>query len=191
VVNKGDHVTVHFYNLETEKDERHSFTIGPPYNINQDLAGGENSTFSFVADQTGIFEYYCTHHQPQMRGQLVGLPSVTTKHNVDTNVKVEIQPQVTKIVNQITTVSPQVTVVNIQQVINQLAIQVVNFGGNGSQVVNQIADQVTAESGKGNVSQFVTQLALQDASGNSQNVNQTITKSPNKSLTEMREILSK
>jgi plastocyanin len=175
VVNKGDHVTVHFYNLETDKNERHSFTIGAPYDIHKDLAGGENVTFSFTADQKGIFQYYCVHHQPEMRGQLVVLPSVTTTHKVNTNVQVEIEPQVTKIVNHITTVSPQINVVNVKQVINQLAIQVVNFGGNGSLVVNQIANQVATENGNGNVSQFVEQLAEQQASGNTQSVNQTIT----------------
>jgi plastocyanin len=175
VVNQGDHVTVHFYNLETDKGEMHSFTIGAPYNINKDLAGGENVTFSFIADQKGIFQYFCVHHQPEMRGQLVVLPSVTTPHKVNTNVQVEIEPQVTKIVNHITTASPQINSVNIKQVINQLAIQIVNFGGNGSMAVNQVANQVATENGNGNVSQFVKQLAEQQASGNSQRVNQTIT----------------
>jgi plastocyanin/ArsR family metal-binding transcriptional regulator len=173
VVHQGDHVTVHFYNLESDKDEMHSFTIGAPYNINKDLQGGENATVSFVADHKGIFLYHCIHHPPEMTGQLVVLPSTT--HKVNTNVQVEIEPQVTKIVNHITTVSPQVNVVNIKQVVNQLAIQVVNFGGNGSLVVNQVANQVAAENGNGNVSQFVKQLAEQQASGNTQSVNQTIT----------------
>jgi nitrous oxide reductase len=75
VVNKGDNVTVHFYNLEKDKDERHSFTIGAPYNINRDLAGGENATITFVADHEGVFQYHCLHHPPQMIGQLVVLPS--------------------------------------------------------------------------------------------------------------------
>jgi len=173
VVNQGDHVTVHFYNLESNVDERHSFTIGAPYDINKDLEGGENATISFVADHKGIFQYYCIHHQPEMIGQLVVLPANT--HKVNTNVQVEIEPQVTKIVNHITTASPQVNVVVIKQVINQLAIQVVNFGGNGSLVVNQVANQVAAENGNGNVSQFVKQLAIQQASGNTQSVNHSIT----------------
>jgi plastocyanin len=78
VVNKGDNVTVHFYNLENESDERHSFTIGAPYNINKDLAGGENATITFTADREGVFQYHCIHHPPQMIGQLVVLPHPTT-----------------------------------------------------------------------------------------------------------------
>jgi hypothetical protein len=36
VANKGDSITMHFYNLDA--DDRHTFTIGVPYNINEDLA---------------------------------------------------------------------------------------------------------------------------------------------------------
>ena len=78
VVNKGDSVTVHFYNLEKNSSERHSFTIGSPYNINSDLAGGENATITFVADHEGVFQYHCRHHPPEMIGQLVVLPSQVT-----------------------------------------------------------------------------------------------------------------
>jgi plastocyanin len=74
VVNKGDNVTVHFYNLEKDMSERHTFTIGAPYNINKDLAGGENATITFIADHEGIFQYHCLYHPPQMIGQLVVLP---------------------------------------------------------------------------------------------------------------------
>jgi hypothetical protein len=47
VVNKGDNVTVHFYNVDPNS-ERHSFTIGSPYNVDEDLAGGESSIVSFI-----------------------------------------------------------------------------------------------------------------------------------------------
>jgi nitrous oxide reductase len=55
VVNKGDNVTVHFYNVDPNTGERHTFTIGSPYNVDLDLAGGESDVVSFVADQEGIF----------------------------------------------------------------------------------------------------------------------------------------
>ena len=71
VVNKGDNVTVHFYNLEKEGGDRHSFTIGEPYNIDKDLAPGEHGITSFKADHEGIFQYYCKYHEPAMTGQLV------------------------------------------------------------------------------------------------------------------------
>jgi plastocyanin len=75
VVNKGDNVTVHFYNVDPNTNERHSFTLGAPYSIDLDLAGGESSVVSFIADQEGIFQYYCKYHLPVMTGQLVVEPS--------------------------------------------------------------------------------------------------------------------
>jgi plastocyanin len=78
VVNRGDSVTVHFYNTEpTEEEtvERHSFTIdAQPYSVNTDTAPGESGNATFTADQEGIFPYYCIYHLPTMTGQLVVLP---------------------------------------------------------------------------------------------------------------------
>jgi plastocyanin len=71
-VNEGDTVTIHFYNLDS--DERHTFTIGAPYNINKDLAGGQNATFTFRAGDEGAYTFYCTYHQPTMTGELIVLP---------------------------------------------------------------------------------------------------------------------
>ncbi|HEY7081545.1 MAG TPA: cupredoxin domain-containing protein [Nitrososphaeraceae archaeon] len=76
VVNEGDNVTIHFYNLDTS--DRHTFTIGAPYNINLDLLPLHNGTTTFKATQEGVFRFYCTYHQPTMAGQFVvlNLPSV-------------------------------------------------------------------------------------------------------------------
>ena len=79
VVNRGDSVTVHFYNAEEievgETPERHSFTIdAQPYSVNIDVAPGEPGNATFTADQDGIFPYYCIYHLPSMTGQLVVLP---------------------------------------------------------------------------------------------------------------------
>jgi plastocyanin len=71
-VNEGDNVTIHFYNLDTT--DRHTFTIGAPYNINEDLLPEKNATFTFKAGDQGIFRFYCTYHQPTMSGQLVVSP---------------------------------------------------------------------------------------------------------------------
>jgi len=71
VVDKGDNVTVHFYNVDPNTSDRHSFTIGSPNNVNEDLAGRESGIVSFIADQEGIFQYYCKYHLPVMTGQLV------------------------------------------------------------------------------------------------------------------------
>ena len=43
VAKKGDNITINFYN--TEANEKHNFVLNQPYNIIQDLAGGQKSTF--------------------------------------------------------------------------------------------------------------------------------------------------
>jgi plastocyanin len=74
VVHKGDKITIHFINPAEDPEDRHSFTMESPYNMNYDLAGGESKTFSFTADTVGTFTYYCTYDLPSMVGQLVVLP---------------------------------------------------------------------------------------------------------------------
>ena len=74
VANKGDKVTVHFYNVDPVKEERHSFTVGDPYAVNIDLGFAESGNATFTADNVGIFPFYCKYHQPVMEGQLVVLP---------------------------------------------------------------------------------------------------------------------
>ena len=75
VVNKGDKVRVHFYNLEpVESQEHHTFTItDPAYKIHYDINAGEEVIIEFIATKSGVFEYICTFHQPTMRGELVVL----------------------------------------------------------------------------------------------------------------------
>ena len=78
-VNRGDSVTVHFYNTEPtdeETKERHSFTIdAQPYSVNIDISAGESGNATFTADQEGIFPIYCIYHLPTMTGELVVLPT--------------------------------------------------------------------------------------------------------------------
>jgi plastocyanin len=73
-IHKGDKITIHFINTAEEPDDRHTFTLDSPYNINYDLAGGESTVFSFTANTIGTFTYYCTYDLPSMVGQLVVLP---------------------------------------------------------------------------------------------------------------------
>jgi len=69
---KGDTIVIHFFNTEDAGGDHHSFTIlVKPYEINVELSPGENKTITFDANTTGVFTYYCTFHQPTMRGQLV------------------------------------------------------------------------------------------------------------------------
>ena len=72
VAKKGDNITVNFYN--TEAVEKHNFVLNQPDNIIKDLAGGQNATFSFIANKEGVYEYQCSYHLPTMTGQLVVLP---------------------------------------------------------------------------------------------------------------------
>jgi nitrous oxide reductase len=74
VANKGDKVTVKFYNVDDVQTERHSFTIGDPYKVDIDLGFGQSGNATFTADETGVFLYYCRYHFPVMTGQLIVLP---------------------------------------------------------------------------------------------------------------------
>lgn len=78
-VNRGDSVTVHFYNTEEKEqgvpEERHAFKIdAQPYSVNIDNAPGESGNATFTAEQEGVFPYYCIYHLPTMTGELVVLP---------------------------------------------------------------------------------------------------------------------
>lgn len=105
VVNRGDSVTVNFYNTEQETEERHSFTIdAQPYSVDIDIAAGEsgNATFTAAAaaDQEGIFPYYCKYHLPTMVGQLVVLPPMTQPEQQQQQQQEEEQPETTTIVEE-------------------------------------------------------------------------------------------
>lgn len=82
VVNEGNNVTIHFYNLDAT--DRHTFTIGAPYNLNKDLLPGQNATFTFKAGNEGVFRFYCTYHQPTMAGQLIVLPPPSVEKTTTT-----------------------------------------------------------------------------------------------------------
>jgi plastocyanin len=81
IVNEGDNVTIQSYNLDTT--DRHTFTIGAPYNINEDLLPLHNGTITFKATQEGVFRFYCTYHQPTMAGQFVVLHPPTVEKVAD------------------------------------------------------------------------------------------------------------
>jgi nitrous oxide reductase len=74
IVNKGDKVTINFYNVDDVQTERHSFTIGDPYKVDIDLGFGQHGNATFTADHTGLFTYYCRYHLPVMTGQLLVIP---------------------------------------------------------------------------------------------------------------------
>jgi plastocyanin len=78
IVNQGDRVVIHFYNMEAPTGDRHSFTMHSrlyaPYNVDIDVGPGQNGTATFVANQPGVYLYACKYHAPSMVGQLIILP---------------------------------------------------------------------------------------------------------------------
>lgn len=75
-VREGDSVMIHFFNTEPSGGDSHSFTmLDSPYAMNVQVAPGQNKTITFEASTVGTFSYFCTFHQPTMRGQLVVEPT--------------------------------------------------------------------------------------------------------------------
>ena len=75
MVNKGDSVTIHFYN---PTDDDHTFTMAAPYSTDLTVLAAPNSTspihnvdFAFTASTAGLFNYHCRFHPPQMAGTIV------------------------------------------------------------------------------------------------------------------------
>lgn len=77
VAKQGDTVRIHFYNVEpVETQEHHTFTINDPaYKTHNDINAGDDTVIEFTASKAGVFEYFCTFHQPTMRGEFVVLPA--------------------------------------------------------------------------------------------------------------------
>jgi nitrous-oxide reductase len=76
-VNQGDKVTIHVTNIEQTTDELHGVGINE-YNINVVIDPGETKTIEFVANNPGVFPFYCTNfcsalHQ-EMQGYLLVKP---------------------------------------------------------------------------------------------------------------------
>jgi len=72
VVNKGDTLTIHFYN---PTDQHHSFTIGAPY-ANDIVVAAQSSTIqnaniTITTSQAGSFVFHCKFHSPQMIGTIL------------------------------------------------------------------------------------------------------------------------
>src|SRR5438094_865792 len=71
-VNKGDTVTIHFYN---PTDTAHSFTIGAPYANDVGVAAQstviQNANITITTSQPGSFAFHCKFHSPQMTGTIL------------------------------------------------------------------------------------------------------------------------
>ncbi len=70
-IKKGDRVIWHITNIERAKDATHGFAL-PGYNINLSIEPGETVTFEFVADQDGVYTYYCTEFCSALHLEMTG-----------------------------------------------------------------------------------------------------------------------
>lgn len=70
-VNRGDEVVLHITNIELAQDATHGFAIDK-HNVNLSLEPGETQTVRFVADQTGVFPFYCTEFCSALHLEMAG-----------------------------------------------------------------------------------------------------------------------
>ena len=70
-MNEGDEVTIHLTNLERAQDQTHGFTVSK-YNVNGSWEPGKTATVKFVADQPGVFPFYCTEFCSALHLEMAG-----------------------------------------------------------------------------------------------------------------------
>jgi nitrous-oxide reductase len=70
-VRQGDNVTIHITNIEQAKDATHGFAIAK-YNKQLSLEPGEAQQIQFVADQSGVYPYYCTEFCSALHLEMAG-----------------------------------------------------------------------------------------------------------------------
>ena len=69
-VYQGDQVTLNFVDVQGPEHMITVSGIAPEFDIHR----GEMKTIAFTADKVGTIDYYCSMHQPNMRGEIVVLP---------------------------------------------------------------------------------------------------------------------
>ncbi len=74
-IRKGDKVIWHLTSLETAVDATHGFALSG-YNINLSLEPGETQTIEFVANQSGVFSFYCTEFCSALHLEMMGYLTV-------------------------------------------------------------------------------------------------------------------
>jgi plastocyanin len=70
VVNQGDQVTLNFVDVQGPEHMITVDGIAPEFDIHR----GEMKTITFTADKVGTINFWCSMHQPNMRGEIVVLP---------------------------------------------------------------------------------------------------------------------
>ena len=70
-VNEGDEITWNITTLEMAQDATHAFALAA-YNINISIEPGETTTVTFVADQPGVFPFYCAEFCSALHLEMMG-----------------------------------------------------------------------------------------------------------------------
>ncbi|MET0081993.1 MAG: Sec-dependent nitrous-oxide reductase [Sedimenticola sp.] len=108
-VEEGDTVSIHLTNLERAQDEVHGFAMYGQ-NVQLSIEPGKTASTTFVADQAGVFPYYCTEFcsalHLEMQGYLLVRPkgykatktamkegTIYTKADYEKQVKTNIDTQ--------------------------------------------------------------------------------------------------
>jgi len=78
-VAEGDDVTLHLTNLERAQDETHGFALYGQ-NVNLSIEPGKTTSFHFVADQPGVYPYYCTEFCSALHLEMQGYLLVKPKN---------------------------------------------------------------------------------------------------------------
>ena len=69
-VNQGDQVTLNFVDVQGPEHMITVDGIAPEFDIHR----GEMKTITFTADNAGTIDFWCSMHQPNMRGEIIVLP---------------------------------------------------------------------------------------------------------------------
>jgi nitrous-oxide reductase len=70
-VNEGDEVMWHITSVELAQDATHGFALAG-YNVNLSIEPGEATVFKFVADQPGVFPFYCAEFCSALHLEMMG-----------------------------------------------------------------------------------------------------------------------
>ena len=70
-VRKGNQILWNLTNLERTYDATHGFAL-PAYNITSSIEAGETVTLDFVANQEGVFPFYCTEFCSALHLEMAG-----------------------------------------------------------------------------------------------------------------------
>ena len=85
---EGDTVSIHLTNLERAEDEVHGFAMYGQ-NVQLSIEPGKTSSATFVADQAGVYPYYCTEFCSALHLEMQGYLLVQPKGYKAAAVKME------------------------------------------------------------------------------------------------------